>query len=144
MNISEQKKPKNFKYSDNFFHNHVSFSESYFDFNKIPVDKDSIEIAILGRSNVGKSTLINNLCMNKNLAFTSKKPGCTVSINFYRIDQKIEKSNNQASSFLVGIDLAEKALKKEINLIVFDRGTKPYHGRIKSVAEGARKQGLIF
>jgi GTP-binding protein len=102
MNISEQKKPKNFKYSDNFFHNHVSFSESYFDFNKIPVDKDSIEIAILGRSNVGKSTLINNLCMNKNLAFTSKKPGCTVSINFYRIDQKIEKSN-KTELFLVDL-----------------------------------------
>jgi len=60
------------------------------------------------------------------------------------IAKKIEKSNNQASSFLVGSDLAEKALKKEINLIVFDRGSKPYHGRIKSVAEGARKEGLIF
>jgi large subunit ribosomal protein L18 len=60
------------------------------------------------------------------------------------ISKKIEKSNNQASSFLVGIDLAEKAIKKEISVIVFDRGSKPYHGRIKSLAEGARKQGLIF
>lgn len=60
------------------------------------------------------------------------------------ISKKIEKANNQASSFLVGIDIGQKALKKEISLIVFDRGSKPYHGRIKSVAEGARKEGLIF
>ncbi len=60
------------------------------------------------------------------------------------ISKKIEKSNNQAASFLVGSDLAQKSLKKEISLIVFDRGSKPYHGRIKSLAEGARKEGLIF
>jgi large subunit ribosomal protein L18 len=60
------------------------------------------------------------------------------------VSKKIEKSNNQAASFLVGSDLAEKSLKKEVSLIVFDRGSKPYHGRIKSLAEGARKEGLIF
>jgi len=60
------------------------------------------------------------------------------------LSKKIEKTNTQDASFLVGSDLAKKALTKEINLIVFDRGTKPYHGRIKSVAEGARKEGLIF
>jgi GTP-binding protein len=102
MNILEQKKNQSFKHSNNFFHNHVSFSESYFDFDKIPTDKDSIEIAILGRSNVGKSTLINNLCMNKNLAFTSKRPGCTVSINFYKIDQRIDKSS-KTEIFLVDL-----------------------------------------
>jgi len=61
-----------------------------------------------------------------------------------QVAKKIEKTNNQAASFIVGNDLAEKALKKEITLIIFDRGSKPYHGRIKSVAEGARKEGLIF
>src|SRR5881397_3918652 len=44
------------------------------------------EIAFLGRSNVGKSSLINALVGRKGLAFTSSKPGCTQSINFYRID----------------------------------------------------------
>ncbi len=120
MNISEKK--KNFKYSDNFFHNHVTFSESYFEFDKVPTERDSIEIAILGRSNVGKSTLINNLCMNKNLAFTSKRPGCTVSINFYKINQKIEKAS-KAEIFLVdlpGYGYARKGgqdIKKISNLI---------------------------
>jgi GTP-binding protein len=44
------------------------------------------EIAFLGRSNVGKSSLINALLGQKGLAFTSNKPGCTQAINFYRVD----------------------------------------------------------
>src|SRR5216683_6688198 len=44
------------------------------------------EIAFLGRSNVGKSSLINALLGQKGLAYTSNKPGCTQAINFYRVD----------------------------------------------------------
>ncbi len=44
------------------------------------------EIAFLGRSNVGKSSLINALIGQKGLAFTSNTPGRTQSINFYRVD----------------------------------------------------------
>ena len=118
MTASAQEKKKSFKFADNFFQNHVSFSASYFEFNKIPVDLDSREIAILGRSNVGKSTLINNLCLNKNLAFTSKRPGCTISVNFYKINQKIEKSQN-SELFLVdlpGYGYAKKG-NRDINKI---------------------------
>jgi GTP-binding protein len=44
------------------------------------------EIAFLGRSNVGKSSLINALTGKKGLAFTSSTPGRTQTINFYRIN----------------------------------------------------------
>jgi GTP-binding protein len=44
------------------------------------------EVAFLGRSNVGKSSLINTLIGQKRLAFTSNTPGRTQTINFYRIE----------------------------------------------------------
>lgn len=44
------------------------------------------EIAFLGRSNVGKSSLINALTGRKKLAFTSNTPGRTQTVNFYRVD----------------------------------------------------------
>lgn len=43
------------------------------------------EVAFLGRSNVGKSSLLNCLTGKKGLAFTSARPGCTQLINFYRV-----------------------------------------------------------
>src|ERR1700738_4437230 len=43
------------------------------------------EIAFLGRSNVGKSSLLNALVKQRDLAFTSARPGCTQQINFFRI-----------------------------------------------------------
>lgn len=45
------------------------------------------EIALAGRSNVGKSTLINTLIQRKNLARKSSKPGKTQTINFYLINE---------------------------------------------------------
>jgi GTP-binding protein len=47
------------------------------------------EIAFVGRSNVGKSSLINTLVQRKGLARTSSTPGCTQLINFFTINNKI-------------------------------------------------------
>ncbi len=47
------------------------------------------EIAFLGRSNVGKSSLINALTGLRGLAFTSNTPGRTQTINFYRVEDKL-------------------------------------------------------
>ncbi|GAB6138874.1 ribosome biogenesis GTP-binding protein YihA/YsxC [Halanaerobaculum tunisiense] len=44
------------------------------------------EIALAGRSNVGKSSLVNQIINRHNLAFTSSQPGKTQAINFYKID----------------------------------------------------------
>ncbi|RBW71570.1 ribosome biogenesis GTP-binding protein YihA/YsxC [Bacillus taeanensis] len=47
------------------------------------------EIALAGRSNVGKSSLINKLINRKNLARTSSKPGKTQTLNFYLINEML-------------------------------------------------------
>jgi GTP-binding protein len=52
--------------------------------------EDLPEIAFLGRSNVGKSSLLNSLAGQPGLAFTSSTPGRTQSINFYRVDGRFQ------------------------------------------------------
>ena len=54
----------------------------------MPTDR-SAEVAFVGRSNVGKSSLINMLLGRKNLARTSRTPGKTQEINFYLINESI-------------------------------------------------------
>lgn len=59
-------------------------------------------------------------------------------------DLKLEKQTKVEKAYLVGKNLAQKALKKKINKVIFDRGGFLYHGRIAEVAKGARKGGLDF
>ena len=47
------------------------------------------EIALSGRSNVGKSSLINTLLSRKSLARVSSSPGKTITINYYDVDKKM-------------------------------------------------------
>src|SRR5690242_873051 len=47
------------------------------------------EIAFLGRSNVGKSSLVNALCSRRMLARTSNTPGRTRQINFFALDRRL-------------------------------------------------------
>lgn len=51
-------------------------------------DHERKEIAMAGRSNVGKSSLINRMINRKKLAKTSSQPGRTQTINFYKMDDK--------------------------------------------------------
>jgi large subunit ribosomal protein L18 len=71
-------------------------------------------------------TLVYSSTLNKNFA------------------NKIISTSTKKASQLVGNDIAKKALEKNIKEVIFDRSNKPYHGRIKSLAEGAREYGLIF
>lgn len=52
-------------------------------------DNDKMEIAFAGKSNVGKSSLINGLMNRKSLARTSSSPGKTQTINFYNINDEM-------------------------------------------------------
>ncbi|EOA8678939.1 ribosome biogenesis GTP-binding protein YihA/YsxC [Staphylococcus aureus] len=47
------------------------------------------EVALSGRSNVGKSTFINSMIGRKNMARTSQQPGKTQTLNFYNIDEQL-------------------------------------------------------
>ncbi|CAA9200283.1 MULTISPECIES: 50S ribosomal protein L18 [Flavobacterium] len=59
-------------------------------------------------------------------------------------EKEIGKGTNVEIAAAVGKLVAEKALKAGIETITFDRGGYLYHGRIKSLAEGARAAGLKF
>jgi len=50
----------------------------------------------------------------------------------------------KARAHKVGVLLAEKAKQQGVGKVVFDRGGYLYHGRVKSLSEGAREGGLIF
>ena len=65
--------------------NKAAFQASYGLSSQLP-PCDRPEIIFSGRSNVGKSSLINKLCNRKNLARVSATPGKTATINFYQVD----------------------------------------------------------
>jgi GTP-binding protein len=65
--------------------NNVSFLQSVYSIKQLP-ESQYPEIAFAGRSNVGKSSLINTLVNRRNLVKTSSQPGKTQSLNFFTVD----------------------------------------------------------
>lgn len=66
-------------------YNKAEFEKSYGISSQLP-PSDITEIAFAGRSNVGKSSLLNKLFNRKSLARVSSVPGKTITINFYNVD----------------------------------------------------------
>jgi large subunit ribosomal protein L18 len=60
------------------------------------------------------------------------------------IREQIKSGNTCKASEIVGLIIGKRLLSKNIQSVVFDKRNKPYHGRIKALAEGARKAGLNF
>lgn len=95
------------------------------------ISADLPEIAIVGRSNVGKSSLINMLLSRKNLVRTSATPGKTQLVNFFEIDGKfrfvdlpgygfanVSKSMKQSWGRLVGEYLGSRENLLEVMMLV--------------------------
>jgi len=69
----------------------------------------------------------------------------SASSNDKSMIKDISKAKNKTEiSAKIGTVIAEKAIKNKIKKVVFDRNGYPYHGRIKAVADAARKAGLEF
>jgi len=68
----------------------------------------------------------------------------TTLVSASSLKEVTEKSPKIDQSRSVGKLLAEKAIATGIKEVVFDRNGYLYHGRVKSLAEGAREGGLIF
>lgn len=71
----------------------INFQNATFEKSAVAKDQypksDMLEFAFAGRSNVGKSSMINKVLNRKSLARVSGTPGKTITINFYNIDSKI-------------------------------------------------------
>lgn len=61
-----------------------------------------------------------------------------------KLGKEAQKLTKKEKAFKTGQLLAKKALKAKIKKVVFDRRAYKYHGRVKALADGARKGGLQF
>jgi len=108
------------------------------------------------RARIFGTAKVPRLCVSRSNRYISAQliddaKGITLAVSR---DQKMAKSakkaaagelsGKQAAAFTVGREIAQKAQELKIKKAVFDRGACRYHGRIKSLAEGARKGGLEF
>jgi large subunit ribosomal protein L18 len=69
---------------------------------------------------------------------------CSYSTRKKEVADQSEGLDKSAQAELVGQYLAKESIEKGINNVIFDRNGYRYHGRIKKLAEGARKEGLKF
>ena len=79
----------NIKKNLNNFFSKNNFLGSFNSYKDIPYSETKKECCFIGRSNVGKSSLLNSVTKTKKLAKTSKTPGRTQSINIFEINNKI-------------------------------------------------------
>lgn len=87
------------------------------------------------------SVTISNLHISAQIIDDTK--GVTI-VSATTVNNKAINGTMTDKAKLVGEDIAKKAKSKKISTVAFDRGGKLYHGRIKALAEAARKEGLKF
>lgn len=79
------------------------------------------EICIVGRSNVGKSTLINKMTNNKNMAKVSKTPGLTKYLNFFDVDNKFRLVDTPGYGYAKVSVNRDASFEKMMQEYLFDR-----------------------
>lgn len=65
-------------------------------------------------------------------------------VTLVAVSDILENGTKKEKAYNIGKKLAQKAIKKKISKVVFDRGGFLYHGRVLEVAKGAREGGLEF
>ena len=90
----------------------TTFMQGVLKINKAPPD-EGFEFVLAGRSNAGKSSALNCLAKNKKLARTSKTPGRTTEINFFKVTDEIKLVD------LPGYGFSKMSADKKKNLDTF-------------------------
>ena len=93
------------------------------------------------RYRVSVTKSLNNLFAQ---IIDDKQNKTLVSASSIEKDIKKNKLKKMEKSTIIGEKLAQRAKEKKINEVYFDRGSYKYHGRIKTLAETLRKNGLKF
>jgi len=138
--ISEEKQERLARGRE-LFNKKCDFVLSVANLNQLP-DGDRVEVAFAGRSNVGKSSLINALFGQKKLAKTSSTPGRTQQLNYFNLDDKLYLVDLPGYGFAKAPKDIVKNWQKLINSYLVGRATlrrvflriAPRHG-IKKIDE---------
>ena len=106
----------NIKKNFNNFFNKNKFLGSFNSYKEIPYSEIKKECCFIGRSNVGKSSLLNSVTKTKKLAKTSKTPGRTQSINIFVINNKI----NMVDLPGYGFAKVSKVMREKLIILIED------------------------
>ncbi len=102
------------------------------------------------RSKISGSSERPRLCVFRSNAFVyaqvidDAKHSTILSASDKNLPASAKKGTKIERASKIGEHIAKLALEKKITTVNFDRGGYKYHGRVKALAEGARKGGLIF
>ena len=107
---------------------------------KISGTLESPRLSIFRSNKFIYAQIINDID-NKTLASCCSKDSEVVND---KTENKSELSTKNFDAYKVGLIISNKCKKSGIKKVVFDRGGYKYHGRVKSLADGARSQGLEF
>ncbi len=109
--------------------------------NKI---KKRIRKVIFGTSEKPRMTVFRSNKAIYTQLINDKDEKTLLSASSFDKDIKLESNNKTEIAKQVGISIGTKAVKAGIKSVSFDRNGYLYHGRVKSLADGAREAGLNF